>query len=68
MLEYYDRVDINERDQKGNTPLMLAARMNNVQAVQSLLENKRTDILAKNEEGCNFIQIALKCNAKDVVE
>lgn len=50
-------VDINSRDDEGNTPLMVAAACANVQAVNYLLE-KDADVLLTGQSGWSLLHFA----------
>lgn len=59
--------NLNYLDQYGNTPLMIAAINNNVDAVRALLEIK-VDTTVKSEYGKTAYEIAVENGAAKVVE
>lgn len=64
IIEY--GASVNERS-NGLTPLMLAARYNNVELVNFLIE-KGADVKLKDEKGFTALKYAEASNAKDAVE
>lgn len=63
MIEY--GADINEKT-NGMTPLMFAARYNQVEVVKILLE-KGADVTTKDDKGRTALQYAEISNAREVV-
>lgn len=59
-------IDVNERS-NGITPLMLAARYNNVEIINMLI-TAGADIKAKDEKGFNALKYAELSNAQQAVD
>ena len=60
------RADVNGRDERGNTPLIEAARMGHDEVVQALLVAK-ADASAKNEQGQTALALAALGGHDEVV-
>lgn len=59
-------VDVNQTDDKGNTPFLNATNRNDLSIVQLLSEQVK-DINLKNNDGCSALTNAVKGNSADVV-
>lgn len=59
---------INNRDIKGQTPLMYAAFSNNLKVMDKLLQFEETDLLLQNNNGCTALILAIfkDCSLKNI--
>lgn len=64
LIEY--GASVHEKS-NGLTPLMIAARYNNVEIIKLLLE-KGADVKAKDEKGITALKYAEASNSKEVIE
>ena len=64
----HEKIDINTRNAKGCTPLTLAASWGNARAVKTLMQYPGIEIDARDDNGFNALDWALKRNRKKCVE
>lgn len=61
-------IDVNIRDDAGQTPLTLAVKHNKVAAIKLLCQQPGIDVNAKNNLGQQPLQLAVKLNQKESVQ
>ena len=61
-------IDVNIRDDAGQTPLILAVKHNQVAAIKLLCQQPGIDVNAKNNLGQQPLQLAVKLNHKESVQ
>ena len=61
-------IDVNIRDDAGQTPLILAVKHNKVAAIKLLCQQPGIDVNAKNNLGQQPLQLAVKLNHKESVQ
>ncbi|KAI9115109.1 hypothetical protein K1719_014122 [Acacia pycnantha] len=59
LLRNYEKIDINEKDQKGNTPLHLASKNSFPNILFSLTRDKRIDVTLINYKGLTALDTLL---------
>ena len=57
-----EKIEVNKQDDRGNTPLHLAAARGNIEKVTLLLKSKKVDINVKNNGGMTALQMAENYN------
>lgn len=62
-----NQADVNEKDEKGRTPLMISAEKGYQKIIQALLENN-ADINAKDNENNTALMIAKKKNRTEIIK
>ncbi|CAM9819549.1 unnamed protein product, partial [Laminaria digitata] len=63
-----DALDLNARNQPGETPLILGAQNGSLECVAALLEEPDTDVTAANGEGCTALVMAAMLNKTGMVK
>eukprot|EP00904_Undaria_pinnatifida_P002044 jgi/Undpi1/11840/HiC_scaffold_4.g01539.m1 len=63
-----DVLDLNARNQPGETPLILGAQNGSLECVAALLEEAGTDVTATNGEGCTALVMAAMLNKTGMVK
>ncbi|CAM9353056.1 unnamed protein product, partial [Scytosiphon promiscuus] len=63
-----DALDVNSRNQLGETPLILGAQNGSVEVVAALLEENDTDVAALNADGCTALVLAAMLDKTAVVK
>jgi ankyrin repeat protein len=67
LLLKYPGIDVNIKDSRGRTALILACYMGNVEAVRVLLEDGRIDIFVRDADGCTAFDFGPKLINSDTV-
>jgi len=61
-------IDLDERNNKGQTPLIYAAQIGNLQAVKMLIDSGKVDIDARDNEGNNALMAASENGHVEIVK